>query len=139
MNKRSSNYAIPSLIFVNCIPIIGVLFFDWTISSILLLYWLENIVIGFYAILRIATSARDYKRKTTFRGYKYLFRLFIILFFIVHYGIFTFVHGIFVLSAFRSFEHIRPISSLDLIYINLILLFISHGISYFTNYIRKGE
>jgi len=37
-----------SLILSNLVPLFGVLFFGWSISTILILYWSENAIIGFY-------------------------------------------------------------------------------------------
>jgi hypothetical protein len=37
----------------NFIPLFGVLFWDWTIESILFIYWWETLIIGLFAILKI--------------------------------------------------------------------------------------
>ena len=42
------------LIAVNLIPLFGVLFFGWSLFSIMFLYWIENGIIGFFNILKIA-------------------------------------------------------------------------------------
>lgn len=47
---HSSVYA---LIFANTVPLIGVLFFEWSLFAIIFLYWMENIVIGFFNLLRM--------------------------------------------------------------------------------------
>ena len=41
------------LIAVNLIPLFGVLFFGWSLFSIMFLYWIENGIIGFFNILKI--------------------------------------------------------------------------------------
>jgi len=46
-----------ALLAANVIPLFGVLFLDWDAFSIVLLYWSENLVIGFYNILKIAFAA----------------------------------------------------------------------------------
>jgi len=38
--------SIAALVAVNFIPLVGVLFLDWEIGPILLLYWSENLVVG---------------------------------------------------------------------------------------------
>ena len=45
--------ALALLVAVNLIPIAGVLWLDWDLASIIILYWLENLVIGFYTLLKM--------------------------------------------------------------------------------------
>jgi hypothetical protein len=42
-----------ALLIANAIPLIGVLFFGWSLLTILVLYWLENGIVGFWNILKI--------------------------------------------------------------------------------------
>jgi len=76
---------------VNAIPLVGVLWFGWSVFEVLLLYWFENVAIGVTHATRMAISTRTNKvadgRSTT-------------TFFALHYGLFTFVHGIFVIVFF---------------------------------------
>lgn len=44
------------LLVANAIPIVGVLFFGWSLMTILVLYWLENGIIGFWNVPKIVTS-----------------------------------------------------------------------------------
>ena len=46
-----------ALLAANAIPLFGVLFLEWDAFFIVLLYWSENLVIGFYNILKIAFAA----------------------------------------------------------------------------------
>lgn len=133
-----SRGAMVALVISNLMPIFGVLFFDWNISSILILYWLENVVIGFYALLKISTaqgipqqpiiSNISGKTKKLYSKKAYFF------FFIFIYGIFTAVHGGMVITFFGQ-------EGLSLWEIGsaLLGLFISHGISYRNNFIQRGE
>ncbi|HET9852319.1 MAG TPA: DUF6498-containing protein [Candidatus Limnocylindrales bacterium] len=41
------------LLIANTIPLIGVLFFGWSLITILVLYWLENGIVGFWNIFKI--------------------------------------------------------------------------------------
>jgi len=74
-----------ALIVANLLPIAGVLFLDWDVGSIVVLYWAENLIVGGYTLLRILIVGR-------------LHSLFFMLFFSVHYGGFCAVHGMFVLE-----------------------------------------
>lgn len=76
---------------VNAIPLVGVLWFGWSVFEVLLLYWFENVAIGVAHAVRLGIATRtnnvpDGWSTTTF--------------FAMHYGMFTFVHGIFVLVYF---------------------------------------
>jgi len=85
--------AVPLLgiLLVNAIPLIGVLWFGWSVFEVLFLYWFENVAIGVTHALRMEISTRTNKvadgRSTT-------------TFFMLHYGMFTLVHGVFVVTLF---------------------------------------
>lgn len=73
---------------VDLMPIIAVIVFGWGATPLVALYWLENLVIGVFTILRmlgtIAANAAN------------LFgALFVVPFFTVHYGGFCYGHGVF--------------------------------------------
>ncbi|MEX2503040.1 MAG: DUF6498-containing protein [Trueperaceae bacterium] len=76
---------------MNLIPLVGVLALGWRLLDVMVLYWLENAVIGAFAVARMATAGRD--RATA---------LLLIPFFCVHYGMFWSVHGSFVMAFFGS-------------------------------------
>lgn len=79
------------ILIVNAIPLAGVLWFGWSVFEVLILYWFENVAIGVMHALRMEISTRTNKvangRSTT-------------TFFILHYGMFTLVHGVFVVTLF---------------------------------------
>ena len=71
-----------SLLAANAVPLVGVLFFWWDAFGIVLLYWSENVAVGFYNILKIAfVKVKEPK--------EHLGKLFMIPFFMVHFGGFT--------------------------------------------------
>lgn len=45
-----------ALIIANLIPLFGVLFLRWSIITILLTYWSETVIIGFYTALKMAKA-----------------------------------------------------------------------------------
>jgi len=47
------------LILANLVPLVGVLYFDWSVLDILLLYWTESVIIGLVNVLRMANSQSD--------------------------------------------------------------------------------
>lgn len=139
----------------NAVPLWGVLFLDWDAFYIVLLYWAENIAVGFYWILKIAL---DKAPSLAAR----LGRLLFIPFIAFHYGGFMAVHGFFILVLFKKsdgqFTQGNEWPCL-LIFIQLLVnvikeayglipanmkyalaaLFISHGISFVYNYLLKRE
>ena len=48
------------LIAVNTVPLVGVLIFDWRLFSIVFLYWIENSIVGFFNVLKIAWRGNPY-------------------------------------------------------------------------------
>jgi Family of unknown function (DUF6498) len=78
-------------LLVNVIPLVGVVWFGWNVFEVLLLYWFENVAIGIAHAVRLEICARTNAvvggRSTA-------------MFFVMHYGIFTAVHGIFVFVFF---------------------------------------
>ena len=140
-----------ALVLANLIPLFGVLYLDWDVGSIVVLYWLENLVIGGYTILKMLLAGK-------------FGALFNILFFIVHYGGFCAVHGMFVLqlTAFGAGEtEVASETSwpgplvLVGMFLNLgrqllaaapehviwviIAMVLSHGVSFALNFIGQGE
>ena len=45
-----------ALVIANAIPIVGVLFFGWSLITILVLYWIENGIVGFWNVPKIALA-----------------------------------------------------------------------------------
>jgi hypothetical protein len=44
------------LLLANAIPLVGVLFFGWSLLTILVLYWVENGIIGFWNVPKLALA-----------------------------------------------------------------------------------
>lgn len=79
------------ILAVNLIPLAGVLWFGWSVFEVIFLYWFENVAIGVTHFLKMRLAAQTNptpEGKSTAN------------FFAMHYGIFTFVHGIFVIALF---------------------------------------
>lgn len=130
------------LILVNLIPIIGVGFFGWSLLDILLAYWVENVVIGLYTILKMATAQGGGFipiQSTSLTGDVALKVMFIV-FFTVHFGGFTAGHLVFLLGFFGAQGVISDFGAvLSSAAIMFGMFMISHGISYWQNYIGQGE
>ena len=82
-----------ALVLANLVPVFGVLFLHWEVFPLMFLFWSENAIIGVLNVLKMLTANPE--SPVSWAG-----KLFIIPFFCVHYGMFTFVHGIFVIALF---------------------------------------
>lgn len=158
-NRRSGwGLAVISLVLANLVPLAGVFAFHWDAAMIVLLYWVENLIVGFYNILKMALVPMK-------PPLAHLGKLFMIPFFCVHFGGFCAVHGMF-LTMFLKIGSTSPMAlekGLNLpgplIFLNLLYgvvihiwsnlppgfqwpilaIFVSHGISFVQNFLIRGE
>lgn len=128
------------LIAVNLGLITAVVAWDWQVFDIVFLYWVENLVIGAINVLKmIAASPKPGKSNAI--------KLFLIPFFIVHYGMFCYGHGIFVFSMFseqsEGGDSLGITQAWELLNTSMLLavslLAASHLFSFFRNFIAGGE
>ncbi len=150
--SHASPVALGSLLVVNAIPLIGVLFLGWDLATIVATYWLENGVIGLFAIGRIATasgtgvvgSAVAAATRSQVGG---LERFFLVPFFCVHYGMFWAVHGVFVwfalpsmFAGFSGGDVFAPVGpNAGVVLAMSVPLLLSHGVSFVFNWLGGGE
>jgi len=129
-----------ALVLANLWPLVGVLFFHWTVFSVVLLFWLENVIVGVFNVGRMwMAGAPDVGGPAL--------KVFLIPFFIVHYGIFTAVHGMFVFALFagplgtNTFDpgHMGRMVVESGVVPAAVILAVSHGYSFAVNYLRSGE
>src|SRR5688500_9913700 len=88
----SGSLSLAFLIGMNLVPLGFLLFADWSPGDVLIAYWLENVVIGLFTVVKIVTAragGEDATRAATKIG--------LAAFFTFHFGIFTLVHGVFTL------------------------------------------
>lgn len=128
------------LLLANIFPIFGVLFFNFDLAQILLLYWAESGIIGFYTLFKIIVLV---KKTNSFTPR--LAGLAFIPVFIVHFGIFMIVHLFILLSLIKTQNWGDAESTFTsnllagLPIVALINLFISHGVSFFRNFLGNKE
>ncbi len=157
---RFGRLSVVTLVVSNLIPLFGVIFAGWRVFPIMLLFSLENIIIGFYNVLRMCMAPCDLEElERTSEGIHTKQGL--ILFFCVHYGMFVFGHLFFVivffgLAGLSGGEHQTgttiSVSWEDAVAtgeplvtnwwglgIAFVACFISHGVSYVKNFIGSGE
>ncbi|MEI8289325.1 MAG: DUF6498-containing protein [Verrucomicrobiota bacterium] len=140
-NLTAAEWRRPSviaLILANLVPVGGVLFFSWEVFPVMFLFWSENVIIGAFNVLRMM-FAMPFQIGV----------LPLIPFFCVHYGLFTFVHGVFVIELFGGSLKLRggfpgPETFWEIMRENhlswaVLGLVVSRGISFATNYVGQGE
>jgi hypothetical protein len=155
-------YSRPSgklLVAINLGLVAGVLLFDWSVFDIVFLYWAENLVIGVINVMKMITanpdplSAVDGASDEIARGDRiarhaagWAAKLFLIPFFLVHYGGFCFGHGVFVFALFNEAGEFGddlwsavPALLTGGLGLSLALLAASHLYSFGTNYLIGGE
>jgi len=122
------------LIVANLLPLLGVVSGHITLVQIMILFWSESAIIGFFTLLKMAVVGR----------WKAVFAA---PFFAGHYGGFMAIHFIIVYSFFvtgMSGSTAQPaLSALMTLYKPLWLvagaLFFSHAVSFALNFIGRGE
>jgi hypothetical protein len=109
------------------------------------LYWLENGIIGFFNIFKIALSRAPSSGGSSFtingRPISPSNKEIRIIFFIFHYGLFWTVHGVFVFLFFGMSSSSDLFGGVGLrgVAIAAAALFLSHGVSFFVNFLGKEE
>jgi len=131
-----------ALVLANATPLVGVFLMHWQVFPLLLLYWLENVIVGVFNVLRMVCA------DPTDPG-GWIGKFFLIPFFCVHYGMFCFVHGIFVFAlfggsqynatAFHVWGNVLPAIQRTGLGFAALSIASSHGVSFAVNYIHGGE
>lgn len=140
-----------ALIAANAIPLLGVLFFGWNVWTILIVYWLENGIVGAFNVAKMAKAEGDTVDTPgtlliNGRPASSAAKFGLIPFFVMHYGIFWAVHGVFVLTL-PVFGSMGPDGGQDMamgfspvtILVAVVALTISHAVSFWFNFLGAGE
>jgi hypothetical protein len=122
-----------TLVLANLIPLFGAAFLGWNLGTVMVLYWAESAVIGFFNVCKIAVIGR-------------WFALLAGPFFIGHFGAFMAVHFLFIYGIFvqgledNSGGDLKEVGQLFVgLWPALATLFASHAISFFNNFIGRKE
>jgi hypothetical protein len=129
-----------ALLVANVFPIAGVLFLGWSAFPLVLLYWLENVVVGGFNVAKLLLA---HPREVAYWAGK----LFLVPFFVVHFGMFTYIHGVLVVALlgpkgtqpFDMLGTVPPLIRANHLGWAVVGLLVSHGLSFFWNYLKNGE
>jgi hypothetical protein len=177
LNKLDfSKPSVLALVAANIIPLFGVLFLGWSTFAIVVIYWSENVIIGAINVLKMIVCAPNSeaiklslatkdqlkgnsklvqemlaKQVAKMPGAHHASKIFFIPFFIVHYGMFCFVHGMFIFELLADgvpFDAGGPFSFTlhvlsrlwqDQLIWAVLALAVSHLFSFFSNFLYRGE
>ncbi|MGH1470181.1 MAG: DUF6498-containing protein [Cellvibrionaceae bacterium] len=158
MSSIQQHFRLAWVIFINLMPILWLLYGDWKVDSLIQLYWLENVIIGGYLLLKIlsiSTNSVAAFSKNFFSA----------LFFLMHFGGFCAIHGMLIYTFFdhsniadqitdNLHNQLGPFIIIEMLYRVLIHtwlsfptgfhwtaygLIISHGINFLQNHIMNGN
>jgi hypothetical protein len=127
--------SVVALVAANLVPLAGVLFYDWDVASVMVLYWAESAVVGFYTALKIVIVGK-------------IGAVFAVPFFVGHFGGFMVIHFMFIYGMMvRGLEARGPepgaFAALRDIFVPLwpalAVLFVSHAVSFAVNFIGRRE
>src|SRR3989344_9635074 len=95
-----------SLLFSNLLVIILAIVQKWEVSTVLWVYWMQSIIIGFFQFLKILSLKKFSTENFTVNNQPALpttkTKLFTAFFFMFHYGFFHFIYAIFLFNFFTN-------------------------------------
>lgn len=125
-----NQFSVYIFILTNIVLLAGVWFLDWSLSSIVFIYWMEGLILGFYSVFKMFKMVTS-KRNVLMSLEKALIRIFL---FATTYGLFVLIHR----SCISSLFDFSRISS-ENPSMGWILLLTAHGLSYLSDFISREE
>lgn len=130
MNRKYITPAI--LLSANLVTVYGIFFLNLKPENVFLIYWAESIVVFIYTIIKMF-NAKFAHTKDLFPAIKINLKLKNIIFLGAVFSLFNY----WILIVFKNIYPNLDIRSFPLIFV--VAFIISHGISYFFNFIRSEE
>ncbi len=158
MNTRRQ-LSLAALVLANLVPLAGCFWWEWDAGLIVLFFWIENLVIGAFNLIKMAAAPVD-------SSLHHAGKLFMLPFFLIHYGGFCAVHGLFLMVFINGGQGPSALNNLDVsfawgpfVFVALLIevvqqawallpagaawgiasLIFSHGVSFVTHYLLGGE
>ncbi len=116
------------LILANLIPVAGVIWWNWDIGSVIVLYWFENVIIGVLNLPKMWMTNGSGKSGIGLS-----------LFFALHYGMFTGIHGVFVFELLAGGTTLSALLPGGILFLTVLVMTGSHILSFIVNYIGGRE
>ena len=127
------------MIASNLLPVIGILFLGWSMGNVMLLYWVENVMVGLFTIFKMIFAD---SQAGGWAG-----RLALIVFFCIHFGGFCIGHLIAIMAIFmpRFSQSLNsqntPLNLLNILtglWLPILGMFISYSIYFYQHYLGDG-
>lgn len=135
---RGLQVSVLLLVLANLVPVVGVLTDAITLGDVFLVYWAENVVVGVFTVVRIVSARGAASGEQGLTASSGPGAWFLAVFFCVHFGIFTVVHGAFtvvLVSMVSGWGEVSPRA----VALTLLALVLSHGYSLGMHWFRRGE
>lgn len=122
------------IIVSSLIPLLGVLWWGWSLANVVILFWIENLIIGVWTLLKMLVARGDKS---------FASKLPLCIFFIIHYGFFCMGHGIFLLIILKIGNPVGLFPFSEMIEQGLITrgvligtgaMVVTHGVSFFLDF-----
>lgn len=136
--------SLAALVAANLVPLVGVLWLDWSVFEVFAVYWSESVVIGGYTILQLLLHVPDDGR---WRPRDAVSGVFLAGLFCGHYGLFLFVHALMLCHLFGERDLLASDRAAPLLLLQtaaasgaglgLWALVASHGVSFCTNFLPR--
>lgn len=128
-----------SLLASNLLVIILAIVQKWDISTVLWVYWIQSIIIGFFQFLRILSlkkfSTDNFRINNQPVSPTIQTKTFTAFFFAFHYGFFHFIYAIFLFNLFTSNQPFN----FTYLFIGGLIFFLNHLFSFYHNRIMDQQ
>ncbi|MBI3677876.1 MAG: hypothetical protein HY243_14805 [Proteobacteria bacterium] len=136
------------VVLFNALPVISAVTFGWSVLTLLLLYWFENVVLGVINAAKMLVAGVANGNTTSMVSL-----VFILPFFAFHYGMFCAVHGVFLFVLFGPASGIGDnfdmadlpgrvidvLTASPFVLWNVVLLTAFHLFVFLTDWVGKGR
>lgn len=133
------NSSIISLFISNILVIFLAIIQKWDTATILWVYWMQSVIIGFFQFLRILSLKKFSTDNFTINNHSVLptsnTKIFTSFFFAFHYGFFHFIYAIFLFSIFKSSQPL----DFKYFFIGGFIFFLNHLYSFYYNKIADEQ
>ncbi len=117
-------------------PLLGVWAWGWSAREVIILYWVENLILGLWQVMKMLTL-----KKASIKA-----KIITPLFFCFHFGSFCYVHGIFIITLTQAngtnADFSNPFHFYELLSQGALFAILSntlmHGIRFFREHIQEG-
>jgi len=151
----SNASSVAMLVAANLVLIAGIAFWGWRVRDVALLYWFENLVVGAFSVVAILIAVPRQLAWLERQGIApsgtglFIGKLCMAVFFVVHFGIFCYVHAELLAAVFLSDGLLEDGSTISRLLATTLrdphalaaigAIAISHGYSFFHDYVGRGE